>query len=565
MRYTIILLLCVGLNVGLFAAEFPRKKLIATGWDQPDDKRLAENIELMEKRPFDGVVIQLDGTTDDGKACPLNQTFSNQPWKQEWFAENAKRLAAIRFQRFTDNFVIVGANPGTVDWFDDAGWAAIVEHWRIAAWLAKQSGRTIKGILFDPEPYNEPYVIFTYGAKPQRQEVPFVEYSAKVRQRGREVMTAVAKEYPDITILCYFLGTYVGRPAETSDPQQAMANAHYGLLPAFLDGWLDAAPPTVMIIDGCEAAYRFNSEQAFLDVAVKIKGIYQRLVSEKNLAKYRAQGQVGFGIYLDAHTNPKDSPWYIDPIGGTRSDRLRANVTTALCVADEYVWIYGEKYRWWPTPNGGVKPESWPDVLPGCDRILGFAGDPVGFADSRIRELKSAGKLVNLAQNPNFDLDKLSINGTEQQYKDGNLPLGYGSWQADNSKGIFNWDRKGGIGNSGAALASGVLQGCFIQSHPAKPGETYAVRVKWRTQGQARASVTIRWKDAQGRWTNEMLDHHFLPSPSRVVLGLEWQEILGTFRIPDGAAEIVILLNSAGAQTPEDKVWFDDLELIRLD
>ena len=113
----------------------------------PTVRQVRDNLAEMEKRPFDGVVIQLDGTTDDGKACPLNQTFSNQPWKQEWFAENAKRLASIRFRRFTDNFVIVGANPGDVDWFDDAGWAAIVEHWRIAAWLAKQSGRTIKGCM----------------------------------------------------------------------------------------------------------------------------------------------------------------------------------------------------------------------------------------------------------------------------------------------------------------------------------------------------------------------------------------------------------------------------------
>jgi hypothetical protein len=560
----VLLFLCVGLNAGLLAAEFPRKKLIATGWDQPDDKRLAENIELMEKRPFDGVVIQLDGTTDDGKACPMNQTFSNRPWKQEWFTENAKRLASIRFRRFNDNFILVGANPGDVDWFDDAGWATIVEHWRIAARLARGGGLTLKGILFDPEPYNEPYAIFTYHSKPQRTEIPFAEYYAKVRQRGREVMTAVAKEYPDITIFCYFLGTYVSRPAETSDPKEAMANTHYGLLPAFLDGWLDAAPPTVKIVDGCEAAYRFNSEQAFLDAAVKIKGIYQRLVSEENRAKYRAQVQVGFGLYLDAHVNPKDSPWYIDPLGGTRSDRLRANVTTALSVTDEYVWIYGEKYRWWPTPNGGIKPESWPDVLPGCDRILAYAADPAAYADSRIRELKSAGKLVNLVQNPNFDLDTLSINGAEQQYKEGNPPLGFGSWQADNSKGTFTWDRKGGVGDSGAALASGVLQGCFIQSYPAKSGESYGVRVQWRTEGNyAQASVTIRWKDAQGRWTAEMLDRQFLPFPA--MLSSAWQEITGAFRIPDGAAEIVILLNSSGGQTPEDKVWFDDLELIRLD
>ena len=38
-----------------------RKKLIATGWDQADSKRLLENLAEMEKRPFDGVVIALVG------------------------------------------------------------------------------------------------------------------------------------------------------------------------------------------------------------------------------------------------------------------------------------------------------------------------------------------------------------------------------------------------------------------------------------------------------------------------------------------------------------------------
>ncbi len=58
------------------------------------------------------------------------------------------QLRACKFTRFTDNFLTIGANPGNVDWFDDEGWQQIVEHWRIAAWAAKQSG--LQGVALRP-------------------------------------------------------------------------------------------------------------------------------------------------------------------------------------------------------------------------------------------------------------------------------------------------------------------------------------------------------------------------------------------------------------------------------
>ena len=47
------------------------KKLIATGWDKADTGRLLENSEEMEKRPFDGVVLEVVGQDEDGTRVPL--------------------------------------------------------------------------------------------------------------------------------------------------------------------------------------------------------------------------------------------------------------------------------------------------------------------------------------------------------------------------------------------------------------------------------------------------------------------------------------------------------------
>ena len=66
--------------------------------------------------------------------------------------------------------------------------------------------------------------------------------------------------------------------------------------------------------------------EEFLEAALRIKGACQELVSPENRAKYRAQVQVSFGIYLDAYWNPKGSSWYIDGKGGSRVERLAANV-----------------------------------------------------------------------------------------------------------------------------------------------------------------------------------------------------------------------------------------------
>ena len=354
-----------------------RKKLIATGWDHPDSQRLLANLAEMEKRPFDGVVLEVTGRTAEGKPCPLREAFSNQKWQREWFQTSVDQLRTCKFTRFTDNFVTIGANPGNVDWFDDEGWQQIVEHWRIAAWLAKQSG--LKGLLFDPEPYTPPHSQFSYAAQPDRTQHSFNEYAAKARQRGREVMQAVAEEYPEITIFCYFMNSVNATATGRADPRPALAAQGYGLYPAMIDGWLDAAPPTVVLVDGCESAYLYNSRQQFLESAMQIKGACQELVSPENRAKYRAQVQVSFGIYLDAYWNPKDSPWYIDGLGGPRVERLRANTSAALAAADEYVWVYGERFRWWPTPNQERPPGK---LARGASRLragVALCPRPVGF------------------------------------------------------------------------------------------------------------------------------------------------------------------------------------------
>jgi hypothetical protein len=516
----------------------------------------------MEKRPFDGVVIRVAGQKPDGQSVPLNWAFLEATWDRSWFQESIDKLKAVRSRKLTENFVLLNANPGNVDWFDDEGWASIVDHCQIAAWVAKQGGA--KGILFDPEPYAPPHATFHYAAQPQHEEYTFAEYHAQARKRGREMMRAITEEYSDITLLCYFMNSVVVSATGNADPRPALAATRYGLYPALIDGWLDVVPPTVTLVDGCESAYRYNSTAEYLESAVAIKGVCAELVSRENRAKYRAQVQVSFGIYLDAYWNPKDSEWgawYVDGLGGPRVERLLANTATALRVADEYIWIYGEKYRWWPTPNGRVRPESWPEALPDCDRVLAYVRDPVGYARSELAAKGREGTSVNLVSNGDFSSELTTLpDGAEVRWSEGRPPAGWGAWQEASSKGNFVWDREAGASNKGSARASGVANGCFIQGHASQPGDRYAVRAVTRTGGRGDTWIRVRWQTEDGKWIAENKDRIFLPDET---LG-PWREIFGVVEVPDGAGRLVILLGVGRQESTEDIALFDDVALHRL-
>ncbi len=558
-----VLALLIGATPGAGAADMRRpKKLIATGWDMADSVRVRANLAQMEQRPFDGVVLRLEGRIDKTKRCLVRAAFVNKKWERAWFQHCVDNLRACTFQRFTDNFVLIGANPGNVDWFDDAGWAEIADHWRIAAWLAKQGG--CRGLLFDPEPYTPPHAQFRYDAQPQCHQHTFDEYHEKARQRGRQVMQAVAAEYPDITIYSYFLNIVCKAATGRADPRRVLRTLGYGLLPAFIDGWLDAAPPAATFVDGCEMAYLFSDEKQYLEAAVAIKGACQDLVSPENRATYRAQVQVSYGIYLDAYWNPKDSEWgrwYVPGEQEPRVDSLRKNITAALNCADEYVWVYGEKFRWWPTPNRRVREKTWPEALPGIERILGFARDSIAHARRELARRTKEGTLSNVARNGDFGSATATSNtGAPENWREGRAPAGWHTWQAGDSKGTFTWDREAGAAGKGSAKAAGVANGCFIQSHKATPGEVYVVRAVRRLEGRGDAWVRIRWQTAEGRWTAEIQDVMVYTDGS----GDHWAELLGVAEVPETAGRLVILLGAGGQLSAADAAWFDDVQLYKL-
>ena len=530
------------------------KKFIETGGDQPDTKTLREKLAVMEQQPFDGVVINVVGRKPDGTVPNFRDAFCNDVWQREWFQNCIDDLKACHFTRFTDNFFVLGANPGNVDWFDDAGWKNIVEHWRIAAWLAKQAG--VKGLLFDPEAYAEPVAQFRYSSQPQAAQHTFNEYWQKARQRGREVMEAIASEYPDMTLFCYFMESVNAPATGCTAPEEALAERLNALYSPFIDGWLDAIPPKLTLVDGCEMAYLYNSQRQYLEACMRMKGHCQDLVSPENRLKYRAQVQTSFGIYLDAYWNAKDSKhgnWYIDGLGGSRVARLQANILSAIGAADEYVWIYGEKACWWPTP---AKMKPWTEVLPGCDGILRLARDPQAEGRRRLAEARQAGTLKNLLVNGDFSAETVALpEGGEEKYAEGGPPAGWKNWPQADKKGSYVWDRE-----QKAAKLANVRDGGFRQIVAVEPEQLYAVRGAIRKQGHGNALLRIRYQNAKGEWLDKDQERFLCPT----VPVSDGKETFRVLQVPENATKLVVLLWARDQKSAEDVAWFDGLEVYRI-
>ena len=528
-------------GVAVNEAPLPRKKLIMSGWDQPDAAQFRRDLSEFEKHPFDGVILTLPGKKPDGTSfTSFNNLFCADPWTEAMFADALADLKAVRSTKVTDNFVILWSLPHTVDWFDDAGWRVVVEKFRIMAHVAKQGG--LRGILFDPEHYNEAHRAWQFSSQAARDKHSFAEYSVKVRQRGQETMRAMAAEFPDITLFGYWLLCVNLRALEPGGSIAGLEAEDYGLLPAFVGGWLDAAPVTVRFVDGQEFAYRWDGEVAFLSGALRVKNDCQAFITPSNRAKYRAQVQASFGFYLDAYVNPPGSSYYLGKEGEPRVNRLEANLEAAVRAADEYVWIYGEKCRWWPARAVGDRSgTNWTEALPGIDLALLRAKDPTEAAR---RLLASAGST------------NLLLNGDFSEVADGK-PARWWAWQDEKqATGKFAHDA-----SLGAARLTQMFNGCFGQNVKAQPGERYAVSAKARQAGCGIVTLRVGWKNAAGKWVRG--DASVRMALANASPG-EWRELVGTVRVPEGVTELIVTLNANGQMGDADVAWFNDVRLAKF-
>lgn len=530
-----LVLLVISFHSASAAGRRPTGKLIATGWDSPTPARWKKELPAFERLgAFQGTTIVPTRRTDRGDIAAHN-AFSADHWTWAEFASAVADLKAAKSATVTENFLMIYANPGGVDWFDDDGWKEVIDHCRLLARLAKEAG--LRGLLFDTEPYTPPFSQFNYSAQPGRAKHTFPEYAAKARERGREFMKVIAEEFPGCVILTYrLLCDLLPIATADGDATAQLAASTFGLTPAFVDGWLDMVPPDVRIVEGDENAYRFNSREEFDRAYTELRVAAPRLLAAEHQTKYRTQVDIGHGIYVDAHVNPPGDAWHIDRKGTTSAARLEANVSEALRASDGWVWIYSNAGRWWT--GGNLKYPAWDDQLPGASTALARAARPLQAAVANLEKKGSTNLLTN---------------GTFAETNDKHQPKHWWTWQQKNSKGQF-----GLAGAGGVAEIRRTVKGCFGQTIPVQFGKTYAISVIVRSNGSGVASAGVRWKSSAEKWVDGD-DTSLTPVGPADADG--WRRHVALVRVPALAARLVFVL-SADQQLENGVAEFMDARLV---
>lgn len=331
-------------------AEFPHKKLIYYGWGTRDTMYVREHWQEMEKMPFDGIGITVaidrkawqQGKTDTGNMLDWH-LFGPKAFRLDDFRPAIADLKAAKWQKFTDNFlpacICSSGQDFGFNWFDQKRWETVVNNWRTLVTIAKDGG--CKGIILDPEHYGAYF--FHYPSMRERVDKPFDQYVKRVRECGRELMYVTRKIFPDITVLMFWAHSYLPiHPTERKKPPEQNA---YGLLPAFVDGLMEAADERAKFVDLCEFAYGFKGRQQFLEAYHSIvnKAAAFSLFPEL----YRGKIRVGFGLWLD---NGGRERWDVNDFSKNyfSPDEFRRSLQMALEISDEYVWIYSQVPKFFP-------------------------------------------------------------------------------------------------------------------------------------------------------------------------------------------------------------------------
>lgn len=313
-----------------FTPSVEGKKLLH--YRGPSYEYMRDHTAEMEQVAFDGLIL--------GGFRPF-YINEKKPDFDAWVA----RMKAIPFRRYTDNFYLCYSGVDAVeqtdfDWFHDFDW--IVDNWRMMAKAAKDAG--FKGICFDTEAYGgKP--LFGYEKQKYAPTKSFREYQAQAQRRGAEIMRAVNKVYPDITIILLFgySGSYCGVP------QHPLASAKaYTLVSAFVDGLLSECGPSATVHDMHEQSFSFRVPGSY----ARARRLMKEIVADHSAVpeKYRASHKAGFSFWVDCWgDNSKGRPFDVRDFETNyyTPAEMAYSLHSALAYSDRYVWMWPGAVNWW--------------------------------------------------------------------------------------------------------------------------------------------------------------------------------------------------------------------------
>ena len=584
MKHTLISFLTTGLTLCLFAANAQllpvtgaKKKAIMFNSSMISPRVMPDNIEQIEREaPFNGLTIMADGPRSiDGKNVPYSayfDVFTPVPLDYQWLKPHADLLKKTKFKRLTDNFIFVSIRSRLpIDWFDDAAWAIVVQNFGNMARLAKEGG--CKGILFDTEHYSA-QTKMSYLFDPSKGK-SWDEAWNVARKRGRQVMEAAGKEFPDMKTLVLMAFSYASGTSDSDDIYHQLQSSRVAMFIPFVNGLIEGLTDQMIFYDGNEGAgYRSASPADYMKSAVKFGHRFQRLLIKEN-AKKIPQIRLSNAIYLDAYfTVPLDSTWQLYrnvPLVDkkARLALFEKNFTGALEFTDEYVWVYGETVKWcdkkitpWRKWGKSSLTGTWDQNFPGVAKII--------FAGCHPEEYLTAVPHENLAKNPGFcaPFNKAELQAPVLDHANCNLM----DWNLYNTKSkngdglkVEPMPGKGFNGSDAVRITGAKGLVVLSQTIPCKPGERYFVTMKAMYKGKGRIDCLGFYQKTLDRW--------FWPGTSNLTRGLsskvkpgEWGDITMKLdsSISDGIITVGYGSGISGQTAPTDEAYFSDVKVYRL-
>lgn len=303
---------------------------------------IRDHFAHIESLPFDGMTINTPSTT----LVMKNTTRSYQAMSNDFAPLNG-----LTFTRLKHNFAAVSVDR-PADFFDD--WSVAIANFRTLARVLKERG--IEGIFFDNEEYRGR--LFNYPDDCSYQSKSLTEYQTQARLRGKQVMEAIAAEFPEIVFMVYH-GPYAGFSGTPSNvaPGQLQPSL-YELQAAFSVGLIEGMDSLGRFVDGGElygnrTVADFQNAYDFRKTGMASAAVNCPFIPTYLRPVWPQKVSISYGFY--------NYGW---PSGMTMDPGImRTTLERALRRCDDYVWIYFEDLNW---NAPGEIPEAWVDAIVGA-------------------------------------------------------------------------------------------------------------------------------------------------------------------------------------------------------
>ncbi|GEM_PF-2465590 len=250
-------------------------------------------------------------------------------------------------------------------WNDDAGWAIATANCELIARIAKETGA--KGLVLDFEPY--PYGgVYDKDGNPLEDYVfnehLYPESQSIARARGREIMQAMQRAFPDIVLIVPW--GYSATLRNKSNWQGA--GDHFNKMAVvmsyvknFLDGMLESIPEgsSSKILDGYEFSYWYKTSSDFNEGLNEVLNLAPQNVASDIRSRYASFVAPAFAFWLD-WIKRSDLPQWAPENRMNSAQQTEIMVGAGLRHSSQYSWVYAEEASllndlWW---NNRYKPIS---------------------------------------------------------------------------------------------------------------------------------------------------------------------------------------------------------------